>query len=92
MSGVSVYDSAGLDFSVDRPKPHRLGFADVSISAGVGFIPAFAFRIASAQKTMQLSFCLEVCARRLTRSIACALFVVCFRIAPQLESASGSQH
>ena len=50
MSGVSVYDSAGWIFSVDRPKPHRLGFADVSISAGVGFTPAFAFRIASATK------------------------------------------
>ncbi len=78
----SVDDPAQLDFSVDRPKPHRLGFADVSISAGVGFTPAFAFRIASAQRQMQLSFCLEVCARRSTASIACALFVVCFRIAP----------
>jgi hypothetical protein len=41
--------AAGLDFSVDRGKPHRLGFAVVSISAGVGFTPAFAFRFASAK-------------------------------------------
>jgi hypothetical protein len=53
--------AAGLDFSVDRGKPHRLGFAVVSISAGVGFTPAFAFRFASARTNE--SQLLEVCAR-----------------------------
>jgi hypothetical protein len=40
----------GPDFFLDIRKPHRLGFAVVSISAGVGFTPAFAFRFASARK------------------------------------------
>ena len=70
------------------PKAHRLGFAVVSISARVGLYTCQCISICKRKKTNEV----QLFAWKYVHGdlgpwlgFACALFVVCFRIAPQTE-------